>query len=146
MPQLSYELQDTNYTLSPPRSLKLHRYDAKTVPESFKGLRCEALGHDVGILLAGRHMEDAELAGLHPFPNEVDVEFDVLLSLVMDRIRGHVDSRDVVTERHRSFEYGGVKLAEELSQPYAFGCGISDSAVLCLGAQPRHRGLLLGRP
>jgi len=91
-------------------------------------------------------MEDAELTGLHPFPNEVDFEFDVLRSLVMDRIRGHVDSRDVVAERHRSFEYGGVKLAEELSQPYAFGCGIGDSVVLRLGARPRHCGLSLRRP
>ena len=78
----------------------------------------------------------SSIAGLHPFLTEVDVEFDVLRSLVMDRIRGHVDSRDVVAERHRSFEDGGVKLTEELSQPYAFGRGIGDSAVLCLGARP----------
>ena len=126
---MNYKIQITLYH---PHSLKLHWYDAKTVPESFKGLRCEALGHDVGILLIGRHMEDAELAGLHPFPNEVDVEFDVLRSFVIDRIRGQVHNRDVVAERHRSFEYGGVKLTEELLQPYAFGCGIGDSAVLRL--------------
>ena len=108
---MNYKIQITLYH---PHSLKLHWYDAKTVPESFKGLRCEALGHNVGVLLAGRHMEDAELAGLHPFPNEVDVEFDVLRSLVMHWIRRHVDSRYIIIERDYSLQNGAVKFAEKL--------------------------------
>ena len=109
---MNYKIQITLYH---PRSLKLHRYDAKTVPESFKALRCEALGHDVGILLVGRHMEDAELVGLHPFPNEVDVEFDVLGPFMMHGVGAHVDCRYIVAVGHRCLVKVAVKLTEELA-------------------------------
>jgi hypothetical protein len=110
-----------------------HWHDTKTVPKSFECLHGESLGHDVGVLLPGQNVEYTELTGLHPFTDEVDVKFDVLRALVMDRILGHVNGQHIVTERHSSLQDGEVELAEELPEPDALGCSIGDGAVFRLG-------------
>ena len=133
-------------TLYHPRSLKYHRHYTKTVPNGFERLRRQSLGHDVGILLTGRHMENAELAGLHPFTDEVDVKFDVLRALMMDRILGHVDNRYIVAERHGSLQDGEVEFAEELAEPYALSGGIGHRTVFRLYTGPGDGGLALGGP
>jgi hypothetical protein len=58
-------------------------------------------------------VQNTKLTGLHPFTDEVDVKFDVLRALVMDRILGHVDGRHIVAERHSSLQDGEVELAEK---------------------------------
>jgi hypothetical protein len=91
-------------------------------------------------------MMNAELAQLNAFPDEVNVQLDVLGALVMNWIRRHVDGGDVVAEYYRDLRDGTVELAEELSEPDAFGRGVRHSAVFRFRARSRHGGLSPGRP
>jgi hypothetical protein len=54
--------------------------------------------HDVGELVRGVHMENPNLTKGHLFADEVNVDLDVLRSLVVDEVGRHVDCTDVVVE------------------------------------------------
>jgi hypothetical protein len=49
------------------------------------------------------------------FMDELDVNFDVLHSTMMDRVAGHVDCRDVATECHRCIVDMAVEFAQKLA-------------------------------
>jgi hypothetical protein len=78
-------------------------------------------------------MVHAELAEGNFFPDEVNVQLDVLGSPVMDRVPGHVDRRDVVAVDYGSLPDAMVQLVEKMAQPGAFCDGVGDPPVLGLG-------------
>jgi hypothetical protein len=51
----------------------------------------EPFSHDVGELVRGGHMENSNLTKGHLFADEVNVDLDVLRSLVVDGVGRHVD-------------------------------------------------------
>jgi len=71
----------------------------------------------------------------------VNVKLYVLRPLVMNEIGGHVDSRHIVTICHGLLGDAAMELAEQLTEPDAFGRRVGHGVVFCLGARSRHRGL-----
>lgn len=57
-------------------------------------------------------MEYAQLPDGDALPDEVNINLDVFRPPMVNRIAGHVHSRDVVAVRHGSLRDAAVKLAE----------------------------------
>ena len=49
------------------------------------------------------------------FPNKVKINLDMFGALMLNRVRGHVDSIDVVTIHHGGMARQGVELTETLA-------------------------------
>jgi hypothetical protein len=79
-------------------------------------------------------MEDAEVAELHVFPDEVDVELNVFGAFVVHRIGGHVHRGHVVAVGYRGLGEGALEFAEELPEPDALCGGIRRGSILSFGA------------
>jgi hypothetical protein len=79
-------------------------------------------------------MEDAEVAELHVFLDEVDVELNVFGAFVVHRIGGHVHRGHVVAVGHRGLGEGALEFAEELPELDALRGGIRHGSVLSFGA------------
>jgi hypothetical protein len=88
-------------------------------------------------------MKNPYLAERHLLPNEVDVNLDMLRTAVLNRVRGHVDRTDIVTEDNSSGAEGLMKLLEKLTRPATLGDGVSDSPVFRLSTRARNSGLPL---
>ena len=71
----------------------------------------------------------------HLLADEVNVELDVLSVLVMNRIGGEVNSRDVVAVEDRGLRDVAKQLLEQLTKPGALGGCIRQSPVLHLGTR-----------
>ena len=69
----------------------------------------QSLGEDVGILRAGWHMQDSNFAKGHTIPNKMQVNLNMLGSLMLDRIACKVGGTDVVAIHH------GARLGGPLS-------------------------------
>jgi hypothetical protein len=82
-------------------------------------------------------VKHVQLSDGDAFTNEVDVDFDVLHSTMMDGVAGHVDRRNVA-ER--------LEFTQELAQPGALCSHIGYSAIFDLGPGPGHRRLALAGP
>jgi hypothetical protein len=61
--------------------------------------------------LTAWNVKHAQLSDSDAFVDEVDVDFDVLRSTMMDGVAGHVDRRDVVAERHRCLVDAALEFA-----------------------------------
>jgi len=96
--------------LIPARSRNGRSTDAKTGPKLCEELYREALGHDVSELMSGGNMKNPDLSKRHLLADEVNVDLDVLRSLVVDGVGRHVDGTDVVAEDNG----GGGQLDVEL--------------------------------
>jgi hypothetical protein len=105
--------------------------DAKTGSKILEERRRQALREDIRKLLSTSYLETAKG---HLLVHEVDVQLDMLRSLVMDRIPRHVDARDVVAVDYHGRGHRAFELAEELAQPSAFGNGVGDAAVFRFSA------------
>ena len=64
------------------------------------------------------------------------VELNVFRSLVMNRIRRHVNGRDVVVEDHRGFLDVAPEFTKELAKPNALSSHVRHRTVLGLGTGP----------
>ena len=96
----------------PPRSGSVGCPDGETGSER----RCgQALSHHVGELLICWNMNDAQLTEGDSFPQEVDVQLDMLGTPVMYRVLAHVDGGYVVAVGDRGAWNVDVELAEQLA-------------------------------
>jgi hypothetical protein len=107
--------------------------NAQTGPKCIERRCQETLCHHVSELFGCWNMKNTELAQLNAISDEMNVQLDVLRSLVMDQVRRHVNRRNVVADRRLG--NGTVQLAEELPEPNAFGRGIRHGAVLSFRAR-----------
>jgi len=73
-------------------------------------------------------MHNADITSSHAFPHKVKINLDVLGTLMLNRIGGHVDSTDVITINQFGAAKGSVKLLNELAQP----CRLSNSISHCM--------------
>jgi hypothetical protein len=89
---------DIFYFLTPARSRSERLLDAKAGSKFSKECCRKPFIHDVGELVRGGHMENPNLTKGHLFADEVNVDLDVLRSLVVDGVGSHVDCTDVVAE------------------------------------------------
>ena len=79
-------------------------------------------------------------------PNKVDINLNVLGTTMLDRIRGHVDSTNVVTEDNNGRRQRVMELPKELTDPTTLSNNMSNRAILRLGTGARHSSLTFGQP
>ena len=91
-------------------------------------------------------MEDTYITKGNPFPNEVEIDLNVLGALMLNRVGGHVDGADVVAVDQRSAPRRCMKLNEKLVQPSGFCNTISHCAILNFSTGPGDCNLPLRRP
>jgi hypothetical protein len=103
-----------NTQLTPP-TVSRWIADAETGPEHDKRRRKHAFRHHVSELLSTWNMEDAQLSGGDTLPDEVNVDLDVFRPPMVNRVAGHIHSRDIVTVCHSGLRDAAVELIEELS-------------------------------
>jgi hypothetical protein len=96
--------------------------------------------------MRGWHMKNADLPKRHLFSNKVNIDFDVLGATMLNRVRSHVDSTDIVTEHHSRGGKRIMKLAKKLPDPTTFSNSMSYSAVFRLGTGAGNCRLPLRRP
>lgn len=72
--------------------------DVQTSPKFDEHYGRLTLGEDVGILGRSRYMKNTDVTKSDAFPDEVEVDLNVLGALVLYRVRREVDDTDVVTE------------------------------------------------
>jgi hypothetical protein len=93
--------------------------------------------------MGGRQdVQDADITDGNAFPNEVEVDLDMLCTLVLNGVGGEVDDADFVAVDESALWQRSMELLEELSEPTNFG----HDAILRLGARSRDDVLALGGP
>jgi hypothetical protein len=60
-------------------------------------------------------MQDMDITDGNGFPNEVEVDLDMLGVLMLNAVGGEVDGADVVTIDESALQQWGMELLEELS-------------------------------
>jgi hypothetical protein len=93
---------DWRCSANTPRSVDVGSRDGEAVSEVEEELRRQAFGEHIRKLSRAGNMRDAELANGYLFPDEVNVQFNVLGASMVDGVLGHVYRGNIVTERHRS--------------------------------------------
>jgi hypothetical protein len=88
----------------------------------------------------------ADIADGNTFPDEVEVDLDMLSALMLNRVGGEIDDADVITVDESALRQRGMELLEELSEPTSFRHAVGHGAVLSLDARSGDNVLLLGGP
>jgi hypothetical protein len=70
-------------------------------------------------------VQDADITDDNAFPNEVEVDLNILCTLMLNGIGGEVDGVDVVA----------MELLEELPKPTSFSHAVGHDAILSLEAR-----------
>lgn len=78
--------------------------------------------------------------------NKVEVNLDMLVALMLNRVGGEIDCADIVTVNKCRSTGRLMQLMKELTKPTCLGDGIGHSTVLSLGTGAGHSNLTLGRP
>lgn len=91
-------------------------------------------------------MEYADVTKGDTLTNKVQINFDMLRSLMLNGICRKVEGTDVVAKNNGGLAKRSVKLGEELAEPTRLGHGIGDDAILCFRTGAGHRLLSLGGP
>jgi hypothetical protein len=107
----------------------MHRLSLKSLN---KGRR-QHLRENVGELLRGRYMCDTDFTDGHLLPNNVNVQFNMLRSFVVDWVLRHVDRRYVVAEHQRGLYDLAAELAKKVAQPCALRDCVRHAPVFRLG-------------
>jgi hypothetical protein len=106
----------------------------------------KTLGYDIGELMRGRHVQDANFADGYFLPDEMNVDLDVLRPSVLYLIGGHVDGTDVVTVHYCGRSKRNMEFLKKLPEPTTLGHGMGNRAILSFCARARHCGLAFGGP
>jgi len=91
-------------------------------------------------------MQNLQIADGYLFANEVMINLDMLGTLMLDWVGGHVDSTDIITIYQCSATERGMKLLKKLAQPRCLCNTISNCTVLCFGTGSGHGVLTLRGP
>jgi len=91
-------------------------------------------------------MKNSKITNGNPLPNEVEINLNMLGSLMLNRVGGHVDGADVVTIHQRSSAKRGMKLLKQLAQPSSLSDTVGHGAILSLGTGSGDSILTLGGP
>ena len=91
-------------------------------------------------------MKNSKITNGNPLPNEVEINLNMLGSLMLNRVGGHVDGADVVTIHQRSSAKRGMKLLKQLAQSSSLSNTVGHGAILSLGTGSGDSILTLGGP
>jgi hypothetical protein len=76
----------------------------------------------------------------------VEVDLDILCTLVLNMVGGEIDDVDVVTVDESALWQQSMELLEELPEPTNFSHAVGHDAILILGTRSRDDVLILGGP
>jgi hypothetical protein len=91
-------------------------------------------------------MQDADITDGNAFPDEVEVDLDMLYALVLNGVGGEVDGADVIAVDESALRQRSMELLEELPEPTSFSYAVGHNAILSLGARAGDDVLALGGP
>jgi hypothetical protein len=91
-------------------------------------------------------MQDADITDGNTFPDEVEVDLDMLYALVLNGVGGEVDGVDIVAIDESALRQRSMELLKELPEPTSFSYAVGHGAILSLGARPGDDVLMLGGP
>ena len=77
-------------------------------------------------------MEDTYITKGNPFPNEVEIDLNVLGALMLNQVGGHVDRADIVAIYQRGTTKRSMEFLKELVQPCSLGHTIGHCTILGL--------------
>jgi hypothetical protein len=80
------------------------------------------------------------------FPNEVEVDLDMLRTLMLNEVSGEVDGVDAVAVDESALRQRSIELLEELPKPTSFSHAVRHGALLSLSARSGDDVLALGGP
>jgi hypothetical protein len=80
------------------------------------------------------------------FSNEVEIDLDILCTLVLNRIGGEVDGTDVTAVDESALRQRSMELMEEEPEPTSFSHAVGHGAILSLGAREGDDILVLRGP
>ena len=89
-------------------------------------------------------MKNMKITNKNPLPDEVKINLDMLRSLMLNRVGGHVDSANVVNTHQRSSVKRGVDLLQQLAQPCSLSDTVGHNAILGSCTEARDCVLPLG--
>ena len=91
-------------------------------------------------------MQDTDFTKGDSLSDEVEVNLNMLGSLMLNWVGGEVNGTDIIAVDHCSTTEWAVKLYQKLAQPAGFGDSIRDCSIFRLCTGSRHCRLTLGRP
>jgi hypothetical protein len=91
-------------------------------------------------------VQDADITDGNAFPNEVEVDLDMLCTLVLNGVGGEVDGADVVAVDENALRQQSMELLEELPEPTNFSYAVGHGVILSLSARAGDDVLTLGGP
>ena len=74
-------------------------------------------------------MQDTNFTKDDSLSDEVQVDLNMLGSLMLNRVGGEINGADIVIVDHRSTTERTAKLCQVLAQPASFGDSIRDSSI-----------------
>jgi hypothetical protein len=80
------------------------------------------------------------------FPDEVEVDLDMLHTLVLNGVGGEVDGTDVIIVDESALWQRSMELLEELPEPTSFSHAVGHDVILSLDARSGDDVLPLGGP
>jgi hypothetical protein len=89
-------------------------------------------------------VQDADITDGNAFPDEVEVDLDMLCALVLNGVGGEVDGADVVVIDESALRQRSMELLKELPEPTSFSYAIGHGVILSLGARVGDDVLVLG--
>jgi hypothetical protein len=91
-------------------------------------------------------VQDADITDGNAFPNEVEVDLDMLHTLMLNRVVGEIDGTNVITVDESALWQLSLELLKELPEPTSFSNTVSHVTILSLGARSGDDNLALGGP
>jgi hypothetical protein len=134
------------YQLTRPRSLIVGTADVQARSELREYWRGKPFAEDVYILGGSGHMENADITESHPIQNKVQININVLGSMILDEVWRHVDRTYVVTVNQRGTTQWVTKLGQKLTKLGGFSNSVGDSPVLGFSTGAGHIHLSFGGP
>jgi hypothetical protein len=91
-------------------------------------------------------VQDTDITDGNTFLDEVEVNLNMLSTLVLNGVGREVDGTEVIVVDESALRQRSMELLEELSEPMSLSHAIGHDAILSLGARLGDNVLTLGRP
>ena len=91
-------------------------------------------------------MKNSKITNGNPLPDEVEINLNMLGSLMLNWVGGHVDRTDVITVDKYGAAKRSVKLVKKLTEPGSLSNTIGHGAILSFSTGTGDGVLTLGRP
>jgi hypothetical protein len=116
--------------------------NVETGPKIWKHRSGQTLREDVRELGGRRYVQDADIINGNAFSDKMEVDLDMLCTLVLNGVGGEVDGADIITVDESALWQWSIELLEELPEPTSFSHGV----ILILSARAGDDVQALGEP